>query len=135
VRRALPPALEADAESGTPEAVAAAALAAIARAVHAERGAIVDGDAVLASLGSEGGDADWPVAVALGPTGTLRLLLGTKPDDSLYDRDERDAMGDLAESVARAIRTAQRNRALDARLDAIERKFGSLLRGRGLPAS
>lgn len=56
------------------------------------------------------------------------MLLGPRPDGSFYGADEREAIADIADPVARAVQVVlsreQRERALEARFAALERAIG-----------
>ena len=56
------------------------------------------------------------------------MLLGPRPDGSFYGADEREAIADIADPVARAVQVVlareQRERALEARFAAIEKAIG-----------
>ena len=58
------------------------------------------------------------------------ILLGPRPDGSFYGRDEREALEEIADPVARGVqvvlRREARERELEARLSALERKIDSL---------
>ncbi|TKD52887.1 hypothetical protein [Sphingomonas baiyangensis] len=128
--------------------IADAAVTAAMAGVQASRAAILAGDTVLAAHGAlPDAVASWahgreiaaePVAnaqrdplfpmrvplasEAIGQIGWL--LLGPRPDGSLYGRDEREAPVEIAAPVARAIEIARvreaRDRALNDRIAALE---------------
>jgi hypothetical protein len=58
------------------------------------------------------------------------ILLGPRPDGSFYGRDEREALAEVADPVARGVqvvlRREARERELEARLSALERRIDSL---------
>ena len=58
------------------------------------------------------------------------ILLGPRPDGSFYGRDEREALAEVADPVARAVqvvlRRESRERDLEARLAALERRIDTL---------
>lgn len=45
------------------------------------------------------------------------LVLGPRPDGSFYGRDERDALSNIADPVARALAVAQQRAAERSRID------------------
>lgn len=144
LRRQLPRQLAEQAGDDTPEQVAQTALARIAGVLHAERGAILLGNRVLArqgideeqaaelpegpdrgaSLAVDRRDPLLPVRLPLGAHG--RLVLGRKPDGSLYDKDERQALAEIAEPLGRALRHAARERSREARLAGVEEQIARL---------
>ena len=130
-------------ETATPQVLAAATLARIEEGVHARCGAIVqdgtllatnqvDGDTVatwLAGLPPRGtkrvreidrSDKLFPVRIALpGFHGRDQgwLLLGSRPDGSLYPHEERETLSDAAEAIARSLAVAAKRRERDDRQD------------------
>jgi hypothetical protein len=60
------------------------------------------------------------------------ILLGPRPDGSFYGRDEREALAEIADPVARAVQIVQlrerRGREQEARLAALERELGRVAR-------
>lgn len=135
LRRGLP-ALVADLrETATPQDLGDATLARVRSGVRAAHGAVVADGAVLATQdvdaavvrrwidnGTQAADRDdrlqirrddglFPLRVPLSADGVGLagwLLLGPRPDGSLYGRDERDALSDIADPVARALAIASR---------------------------
>jgi hypothetical protein len=109
--------------AASPAELGMRALAAIAESVHPSRAAVLTltptGNELLASRGIDepgtivrnGTDQDsrFPMRLPLedddGPVGTL--LLGPRSDGNRYNRDEREAIEELAEPLAVAIRHAQ----------------------------
>ena len=119
-------------ETASPERIAEIALERIAAGVRSTRGAVVLGDRVLAKrdVGSaeleqwiaehplsddtpkfdrDETDPLLPVRIALdadgcGPVGWL--LLGPRPDGTLFGKDEREVLADLANPLARALAIA-----------------------------
>lgn len=81
----------------------------------------------------DGSDPIFPVRVPLEAEGHGRvgwLLLGPRPDGSLFGKAERDAIEEIAEPVARAIQVcvgrAEREAKLESRLSAIEELVAKL---------
>jgi hypothetical protein len=74
-------------------------------------------------------DALFPVRLPLGIKGRW-LLIGPRPDASLYDRQERELLTDLAPPLAQALRVAAdrtaRQTETAARFDQLERELSSL---------
>ncbi|CAN5382447.1 hypothetical protein BH09PSE4_BH09PSE4_08040 [soil metagenome] len=112
--------------------IAGATLAQIEAGVRAENSAIlVDGQAI----GTRGERGDYAVRVPLTADGigdVGELLLGPRPDGSLYGKDEREALAEIADPVARAIAIVRRREserhatdARFARLEAMVAKFAS----------
>ena len=88
-------------------------------------------DAAAAELDCDRGDPVFPMRVPLrvrhgdrGPIG--RILLGARPDGSFHGRDEREALAEIADPVARAVQVVlsrdARERKLETRLATIESK-------------
>lgn len=80
-------------------------------------------------------DATFPVRVPLEAEGHGRvgwLLLGPRPDGSLFGKAEFDAIEDVAEPVARAIQVAmarqQREAEYDRRIGALEHRLAELMK-------
>jgi hypothetical protein len=74
-----------------------------------------------------------PVRIPLEADGCGRvgwLLLGPRPDGSLYNKDERETLAEVADPVARALdivhRRAARSEAVQEQLTAMERRFAVL---------
>lgn len=143
LRDRFPGQLMAAADDEGPEALAADALARACGALHAESGVIVGSRGLLAVHGIDRAEAgDWrttpsaplrlaikrderlPVRLPLGHDAVL--LLGRKPDGSLYDKDEREALAALADPLGQALRHAARERRRDARLAGLEQEIGRL---------
>jgi hypothetical protein len=93
-------------------------------------------DPAAAELDCDRDDPFFPMRVPLrvrhgegAPIGWI--LLGARPDGSFYGKDEREALAEIADPIARAVqivgRREEREAALDARFAAIEAK---LARGR-----
>jgi len=130
-------------ETASPERLAEIALERIAAGVRSTRGAVVFGDRMLAKRDVGNADVEqWiaehplgdntpefdrdetdpllPVRIALDADGCGRvgwLLLGPRPDGSLFGKDEREVLADLADPLARALAIAASRSA-----DAAERK-------------
>ena len=78
-------------------------------------------------------DPVFPVRVPLEAEGHGRvgwLLLGARPDGSLFGKTERDVIEEIAEPVARAVQVALRREEREAAyrrsFEAIERRFQSI---------
>lgn len=157
LRHDLPPLITELAETADPATVARSVLDHLAHGLHATRGAVIAKGTVLATRGIDASAIDppgeeaapmrvgaievrkrdplFPVRVPLAADSGHWLLLGARPDDSLYDRQERDLLSDLAAPLAQASRMsadrAQRAAAAAAaRLDRIERELQALRAGR-----
>lgn len=132
-----------------------AACARVAKGVRAQRVAVVVGDTLAAAQGLTADQfADWhrgwqpaegpgivaesadpllPVRVPLEADGCGRtgwLLLGPRPDGSLYNKDEREVLAAIADPVARALHIVCKREARDAavqgRLSEMEGRFSAL---------
>lgn len=173
LRKGLP-ALVADLrETSAPPVVGEATLARVELGVRATRGAIVADAKVVAARGTEPGDVQrwlerfpepdggfdrlqtdrgdplFPLRVPLHADGvglTGWLLLGPRPDGSLYGKDEREALLEIADPIARALAIAtQRDvsegaregalAGLRQRLAEIERLVEQLMKSNGLAGS
>lgn len=118
-------------ETASPKRIAGAVLDETADAVRAARAAILTGDEVAAVRGTDtaaleswrgcwqapthaGLDCDrtdpmFPIRIPLDASGHGRvgwLLLGPRPDGSFYGKDEREALDEIADPVARALAIA-----------------------------
>jgi hypothetical protein len=111
-----------------------AAVQGIAREAVAEWRAAVAPDPAAQELDCDREDPLFPMRVPLRvrhgegvPIGWI--LLGARPDGSFYGRDEREALAEIADPVARAVqivgRREARERALEARLAAIEGRLAA----------
>lgn len=74
-----------------------------------------------------------PLGVRHGGGATVGwMLLGPRPDGSFYGRDEREALAEIADPVARALQIVmlreEREAKHEARLAAVERKLGKALK-------
>ncbi|MVW54604.1 hypothetical protein [Sphingomonas chungangi] len=151
LRHDLPPLLIELGETADPATVARTALDHLAHGLHAARGAVIADGAILAvhnvdattdvmppqterpnrigTLEVVRSDALFPVRLPLGSDGRW-LLIGSRPDASLYDRQERELLTDLAPSLAQALRVAAdrtaRQAETAARFDQLERELSSL---------
>jgi hypothetical protein len=130
-------------ETSTPQVLAEATLSRIEEGVHARCGAIVQGGVILALHDVEESkvttwlaghsrdpakrvreiersDKLFPVRIAL-PGFHERdqgwLLLGARPDGSLYPHEEREMLSDAAEAIARSLAVAAKRRERDDRQD------------------
>lgn len=143
LRRELP-ALVADLrETADARAVGDAVIARVMLGVRAGRAVVLGDDNVVASHGvspeaveawrarwrpadgegpgAEPSDPLLPVRVPLEADGCGRvgwLLLGPRPDGSLYGKDERETLADIADPVARALHIVRRRAAREAEIDA-----------------
>jgi len=144
LQRDLPPLLMETSESGNEAQVAALLIEEVGRVLHSVRGAvIVDGD-VVALHGDGVGtaplmagddrptltmvrtDADFPVRVRLGRRAARWLVLGSRPDGTLYDKDEREVLISLAVPAGQALAAARRNAEVAARIDALTQELKTL---------
>lgn len=108
LRDDLPGRLSDLAETELPETIAATLAARLLRDLHATGVAVVWEGKQLATVGTEltADIAQWRVSLA--DDGASWLALGSRPDDTLYDRQERTLLTGLAGSTARALRIARR---------------------------
>jgi hypothetical protein len=131
LKQQLPELLAELAVSATPRQVANAVLPRIDEAIHAARATIVIDRAIVGVHGieprevrswigqwrpdsdglfeREAADPTFPVRMALRcPFGSVRgwLLLGPRPDGSLYGKDELEALAEIAPSLRRALLAA-----------------------------
>ena len=129
----LPELLADLAGSATPRQVGEAVLPHIAEAIHAARTALMIDQTVVAAHGIDASDARrrirrwppnsdglfdhdirdrvFPVHMALRcPFGTVRgrLLLGPRPDGSLYGKDDLEALAEIAPPLRRALLASRR---------------------------
>ncbi len=158
LRHDLPPLLVELGETSDPATVARTMLDQLAHGLHATRGAVVANGAVLAAYHVEAAiigappiptrparigtvaiskrDPLFPMRLSLAGDGSRWLLIGPRPDDSLYDRQERELLSELASPLAQALRVSAdrttREAALTARIDLIERELQAL-RAAGQP--
>ena len=137
------------------EQIAGATLDSLIEGVRASRAALVAGDETIDAREIAAGEVaqwwrqwtpavhdgiDWdrsdplfPVRVPLEAEGHGRigwLLLGARPDGSLFGKAERDAIEEIAEPVARAVQVVMRRQEREAEIDrrfaAIERRLTQL---------
>lgn len=142
-------------ETSGVEQIAAATLDSVMDGVHTSRAGMIANGAVVEARGISASDAeawwrDWtptahdgmdcdktdpvfPVRVPLEAEGHGRvgwLLLGARPDGSLFGKTERDVIEEIAEPVARAVQVALRREEREAAyrrsFEAIERRFQSI---------
>ena len=140
------------------ERIAAAVLDGVTQGVRARHAALLIGDSLQAARGIDAEavaswQAGWvpaahdrldcdrrdplfPMRVPLEAEGHGRvgwLLLGPRPDGSLYGKDEREALAEIADPVARAVEIVRTREAREERQEgrfaAIEAKLASVLRG------
>ena len=124
-------------ETASPERIADIALERIESGVRSTRGAVLLGDRLLAKRDAGQAEVDdWiaahplgddapefqrdendpllPVRIALDADSCGRvgwLLLGPRPDGSLFGKDEREVLADIADPLARALAIADRRSA------------------------
>lgn len=121
----------------SPEKLGKAVLPRIAGAIHATRAALVAADSVVAAEGADRSDAGdaalFPVRLPLRcPFAGVRgwLLIGPRPDGSLYGKDETEAVEAVLPALRRALlacidrQQAQRRQRLFE--SALRRDLGSL---------
>lgn len=164
LRRDLPDCVADLREIGSLERMLDTILEKVSSGVRAERAAVVIGRDVAASLGigaektgdwlegaplddsvesldCDQGDAMFPMRVPLRVRHDAQgnfgwLLLGPRPDDSFYGREERETLAEIADPIARAVQIvlvreareseADRQRAaLESRLSAIEARLSA----------
>lgn len=148
LKRQMPELLARLAATSSTRKLSAAVLPHINAAIHATRSAIVLDDRVTGSCGVEGGeirrwwrnamremhalaDADpsdqlFPVRLALGkaPSGlTAWLLLGPRPDGTLYGREDLDAVRSMFPALTHALTATLMREALDAAVDRREKRL------------
>lgn len=150
LRHGLPPLVGDLRETAGLEQIAGATLDALVEGVRAKRAALIVGDTVIDAREIASGEvAEWwrewtppahdgidrnrsdavfPIRVPLEAEGHGRvgwLLLGARPDGSLFGKSECDAIEEIAEPVARAVQVALRRQEREA---LIERRFAALER-------
>jgi hypothetical protein len=142
-------------ETSGVEQIAGATLDSIIEGVRARRAALVTGDRLIDAreipfeevqrwlsgwsapahdgMDCDASDASFPVRVPLEAEGHGRvgwLLLGPRPDDSMFGRAEFDAIEEIAEPVARAVQVTLRRAEQEAshrrNFDAIERRVEAI---------
>jgi hypothetical protein len=155
LRHALPPLVGDLRETAGLEQVAGATLDALVDGVRTSRAALIARDELIdaRAIGEDEAKAWWrrwtpaahdgidtyrsdplfPVRVPLEAEGHGRvgwLLLGPRPDGSLFGKSECDAIEEIAEPVARAVEVAlrrqEREQQLESRLQAIEMMIATL---------
>ena len=163
LRYALPPLVGDLRETAGLEQIAGATLDSLVEGVRTSRAALIAGDALIgarevasAELASwrsgwtpaahDGLDLDrsdplFPIRVPLETEGHGRvgwLLLGPRPDGSLFGKSECAAIEEIAEPVARAVqvvlRRQEREAQLETRLHAIETTISKLVQSRRRPS-
>jgi len=166
LRHGLPPLVGDLRETAGLEQIAGATLDAIVAGVRARHAALISGETVIDAreisaahveewrrnwtpASHEGIDRNrsdpvFPIRVPLEAEGHGRvgwLLLGSRPDGSLFGKSECDAIENIAEPVARAVQVAlrrqERERQIESRLQRVETevrrtsaKLGQLLKPR-----
>ncbi|MDB5672448.1 MAG: hypothetical protein JWO25_3407 [Alphaproteobacteria bacterium] len=148
LRRGLPLLVGDLRETATLDDVAEAVAKRVERGVHAARCALVVEGSVAASRHVPAAELDhwlrdwippthegldcvrtdplFPMRVPLEADGCGRvgwLLLGPRPDDSFYGKDEREALDEIADPIARAIAIVQQR---ERRQSAFETRIGML---------
>ena len=163
LRHGLPPLVGDLRETAGLEQIAGATLDSLVEGVRASRAALIACDEVISARniptedvgawwrawkppGKDGidwdrSDALFPARVPLEAEGHGRvgwLLLGARPDGSLFGKTECDAIEEIAEPVARAVQVALRReereaayrrdlQSMESRVQAIEERFARLL--------
>jgi hypothetical protein len=120
------------AEAGDREHLIAAVSDLLVERLHVQRAAVVAvGEAATGAghgLLVDHHDPVWPIRAPLDHTAMLQI--GPRPDGSLCDAQEREAIGDLAVRLARALRVLARREAREAalleRVDRIEQALAAL---------
>ncbi|RYD65732.1 MAG: hypothetical protein EOP58_06885 [Sphingomonadales bacterium] len=152
LRDDLPPLLIELGETSDPTTVARTVLSHLAHDLHAMRGAVIVKGQVLAAHDIEADEIDlrfaddtpgrvgtveirkrdplFPVHIPLAADKNHWLLIGARPDGSLYDRQERELLSDLTMPLAQALRIsanrAHRETAIAARFARIEQELQAL---------
>ena len=155
LRHSLPPLVGDLRETAGLEQIAGATLDSLVEGVRASRAAMIAADQLIDARevhpgkvndwwrnwsppSREGIDCDrsdplFPIRVPLEAEGHGRigwLLLGPRPDGSLFGKSECDAIEEIAEPVARAVQVAlrrqEREQQVEARFQAIERAISKL---------
>jgi len=160
LRHALPPLVGDLRETAGLEQIAGATLDSLIEGVRTSRAALIARDELIDAREVTSKDVDewrrgwtprsrdgidcdesdvlFPVRVPLEAEGHGRvgwLLLGARPDESLFGKSEFDAIEEIAEPVARALEVALRrqehDRRIESRLQAIESSIAKLTRALG----
>ncbi len=116
LKRALPELLEDLAGAVSTQALGEAALAQICAAVHATRAGLLIGDELVAATDRSPID-EFPLRIAMRcPSGapTAWLLLGARPDGTLYGKEDLDALHQILPALRRALAITVRAEALRA---------------------
>jgi len=158
LRHDLPPLLTELGETSDPNSVALTVLDHLEHGLHATRGAVIAKGRVLAVRGIDASDVVlpfnevaparvgalsvqkrdplFPLRIPLAADSDHLLLLGARPDASLYDRQERELLSDIAAPLAQALRVSddrtRREATIAARFDRIERELRALRASRDL---
>ena len=140
LRRDLPACVEDLRETASMKELLGEVLARVEAGARAVRSAVMIGDTIAAARGLAPDEAraeDFPLAVKLrvghseAEVGTL--LVGPRPDGSGLGKDEREALHDIADPVARAIRIVkareEREAAVRKALAAIQRRLTKIEKG------
>ena len=167
LRHALPPLVGDLRETAGLEQIAGATLDSLVEGVRTRRAALIAGDQLIDArevsarevkewrrkwsapprdgIECDENDTLFPVRAPLEAEGHGRvgwLLLGPRPDGTLFGKSEFDAIEEIAEPVARAVEVAlrrqEREQQLESRLEAIEAVLARLTKigptGRAAPA-
>lgn len=159
LRHGLPPLVGDLRETAGLEQIAGATLDALVAGVRARHAALIVGDRIVDAreipaadvnrwsrtwtpaphdgIDRNRSDAVFPIRVPLEAEGHGRvgwLLLGSRPDGTLFGKSERDAIEDIAEPVARAVQVAlrrqEREAVYESRFAALEQQIAELARKR-----
>ncbi|MEG3179533.1 hypothetical protein [Sphingomonas sp. LT1P40] len=150
LRKGLPALVGDLRETASLSQLAAAVLKRVEAGVRAQRGALLVGEKIVAldrvsegevaawragwlppdadGLATDKGDALFPVRLPLEADGCGRvgwLLLGPRPDSTLFGKDEREALAEIADPVARALSIVQQREAREADQTAVATRLGS----------
>ena len=148
LRRELPPHLLELGEMTDAAAVADALLEHIVHGLHAVRAAVVLDGKVSALRGIDPTNLEawltrevqdrphgltikqhdplFPLRLPLARHGQSLLLLGPRPDGSLYGRDERELLAELAHPMTQALSAARRNSLQSQRIDALAQDLAAV---------
>ena len=134
LKRQLPELLEHLAVTASPRELCAAVLPRINRAVHATRSAIILHGEVIAAAGIDTDEIDslhLPIHLALGCAacdGDARLLLGPRPDGSIYGADDVDAVQSILPALRHALEQAVATEAVRNELRRLRRDLNRTTR-------
>lgn len=120
LRRDLPRAVDDLRETASLDELLGETLARVMRGTRATRAAVIIDGRLAARLGQDG--EDWamevPLKIAHQDLVIGTLLVGPRPDGSQVGKDERSALAEIADPVARAIRIVRTREAHFARVEA-----------------